>query len=347
MALLFPFTKCSSVVPLVALFVLFICGLQMTGVHSVGVCYGKIADNLPSDSDVVNHCHANGINKIRLYYPDTNVLNALRGSNIEVLLDVPVEHVKTLAQDPNQARIWVNNNIKAYFPSVRFKYIAVGNEISPIKHVEFAPFVGPAIENVHNAIVEAGLQGQIKVSTATYSALLTNTWPPQNSIFNPDWRGFTDPIVKLLKDNNLPLLVNIYPYFSYIYNTKDIPLSYALFTDSGRNSAGYQNLFDALVDSMYYALEKSGAPNVEIVVSETGWPSYGHPAATTDNARTYYRNLINHVRNGTPKKSGRNIETFLFAMFDENRKGGDETERHFGLFYPDRNSKYDQLNFNN
>lgn len=164
-------------------------------------------------------------------------------------------------------------------------------------------------------------------------------------MFNPDWRGFTDPIVKLLRDNNLPLLVNIYPYFSYIYNTKDIPLSYALFTDSGTNSAGYQNLFDALVDSMYYALEKSGAPNVEIVVSETGWPSYGHPAATTDNARTYYTNVINHVGNGTPKKPGREIETFLFAMFDERGKGGDETERHFGLFYPDRNSKYDQLNF--
>lgn len=127
-----------------------------------------MADNLPSEYDVVNHCHANGINKIRIYYPDTNVYNALRGSNIEVLVDVPNEHVKTLAQDPNQARNWVNNNIKAYFPSVKFRYIAVGNEISPIKNVQLATFVGPAIENVHNAIVEAGLQDQIKVSTATY-----------------------------------------------------------------------------------------------------------------------------------------------------------------------------------
>ncbi|KAG5624404.1 hypothetical protein H5410_009622 [Solanum commersonii] len=322
MALLFLFTKNFSIVPMVALFVLLMCGIQMTRVYSVGVCYGRTADNLPSESDVVNHCHAN----------DTNVLNGLRESNIEVLVDVPNEHVKTLAQDPNQARNWVNNNIKAYFPSIKFRYIAVGNEIIPIKHVEFAPFVGPAIENVHNAIVEAGLQNQIK-------SLNRDIFNLVNKYMASIKQGFTDPIVKLLRDNNLPLLVNIYPYFSYIYNMKDIPLSYA--------SAGYQNLFDALVDSMYYALEKSGAPDVKIVVSETGWPSYGHLAATTDNARTYYTNLIDHVRNGTPKKPGREIETFLFAMFDERGKGGDETERHFGLFYPDRNSKYGQLNFNN
>ncbi|PHU29629.1 Glucan endo-1,3-beta-glucosidase [Capsicum chinense] len=94
---------------------------------------------------------------------------------------------------------------------------------------------------------------------------------------------------------------------------------------------------------MYFAIEKARGPNVEIVVSETGWPSEGNPSATKENAQTYYRNLVNHVKGGVgiPKKPGKIIETYLFAMFDENQKQGEATEKHFGLFYPNKTAKYD------
>ncbi|MQL25237.1 hypothetical protein EI011_24430, partial [Escherichia coli] len=113
-----------------------------------------------------------------------------------------------------------------------------------------------------------------------------------------------------------------------------IPLPFALFTEPNPNSAGYRNLFDALLDSMYAAVQKTGGPNIPIVVSESGWPSDGGFATSTENAATYYSNLIAHVKgnSGTPMKPGTSIETFLFAMFDENLKGGDEVEKHFGLF---------------
>jgi len=62
---------------------------------------------------------------------------------------------------------------------------------------------------------------------------------------------------------------------------------YTLFTQQGTNNFGYQNLFDAMLDSKYTALEKMGAPNLEIVVSESGWPSLGGDGALVENAHAY------------------------------------------------------------
>ena len=101
----------------------------MTGVHAIGVCYGVNGDNLPSASDVVQLYRSNGINQMRIYFPDTNALNALSGSNIGVIMDVPNSALSSLASDPSAAATWVQSNVQA-IPGVNFKYIAVGNEVS-------------------------------------------------------------------------------------------------------------------------------------------------------------------------------------------------------------------------
>nr|XP_048323702.1 glucan endo-1,3-beta-glucosidase-like isoform X3 [Ziziphus jujuba var. spinosa] len=279
---------------------LFISSLNISaGAQSIGVCNGRLGNNLPSEADAVQFFKDNGITRMRIYEPYQSTLQALRGSNIELTIGILNKNLQGL-NDPAAATDWVQKNVRD-FPDVKFRYIAVGNEV----HVEDAEtrYLLPAMQNIQSAISAANLQDQIKVSTAIYSGLLENSFPPSTSAF----RGGT-----VVHDPNTNL--------------------------------DYQNLFDALVDSVYAALEKAGGQNLKVVVSESGWPSEGGADASVSNAQTYYKNLIDHVKNGTPKRSGA-IETYLFAMFDENTKDGNEVERHFGLFTADKQPKY-QLNFN-
>ncbi|XP_058079560.1 glucan endo-1,3-beta-glucosidase-like isoform X2 [Magnolia sinica] len=299
------------------------------------------ANNLPPPTEVVDLYKSKNIGRLRLYDPNATALQALRGSNIQVILDVPRDNLQDLANSPGAANSWVQNNVQNYWPDVQFKYISVGNEVIPNS---LAQFVLPAMQNIQTAISSAGLQDQIKVSTAVATTVLQTSYPPSNGSFTNAAHGILEPIVRFLVSNQAPLLANVYPYFSHVNDPNSVPLQYALFTSSTVNRDGslsYRNLFDAIVDALYSALERVSGSSVEIVVSESGWPSAGGTVATVDNARTYNSNLIRHVGQGTPKRPGKAIETYVFAMFNENQKEGEEVERNFGLFFPDKRPVYE------
>ncbi|KAK7816040.1 glucan endo-1 [Quercus suber] len=209
-------------------------------------------------------------------------------------------------------------NIIPYVLDVKISYITAGDEIKPSDPL--AQYVGPAIQNLNNAITGSNLQ--IKVSTAIDMSLFgIITLHLQAHLV------IVQTIVSILVNANAPLFANVYPYFAYI----------GVVVQDG--NLGYQNLFDAIVDVLYSALEKIGGAKLTTIVMESGWPSDGNDGvATVDNAGTYYKNLISHVKNGTPKRPGP-LETYLFALFDEDQKGPAETEKHYGLFSPTKQPK--------
>ncbi|KAL1809204.1 hypothetical protein ACET3Z_026194 [Daucus carota] len=338
-------------------------------VQPIGVCYGTFGNSQPPAREAVSLVQSVGIGRMRLYGPDHNALPALGNTNIEVTLGVPNDELEWVASSQDNANEWIQGNVQNY-KQVKFRYIVVGNGISPVldfKTSQYAPFLLPALQNIQSAIFAAGLQKRIKVTSAfDQTELLHQSFPPSQGELRTEIREFIDPIISLLVKNNAPILVNLHPYFDYIYkmpnnpielasskSKQDVRLQYALFQIPNKplvqdGPLGYSNVFDAMVDSVYSALEKAGGSSLDIVVSEIGWPQASWSAdnhiANNQNAATHNNRLINHVRiGGTPKRPQKRIETYIYALFDENLKG-DESQRHWGIFWNDKQAKY-QINF--
>ncbi|KAK3029903.1 hypothetical protein RJ639_038526 [Escallonia herrerae] len=308
----------------------------------VGVNYGLLGNNLPPPSQVIALLKSRGIARVRLFAPVQDVLTALENSGIEVILGTLNEDLQNLGGDLLFAMSWVKNNVLPYADTIKFRCISAGNEVIPS---DLAIHVFPAMKNLNTAL-RASYLGEISVSTSVSTLVLGTSYPPSQGEFSEDVKSIMQPIAKFLVQNNFPLLVNVYPYFSYIYNPQDIPLSYALFNSSEvvvrDGKLKYKNLFDATTDAVYSALEKVGGGDIDVVISESGWPSNENgDIATISNAKMYVNSLVQHVSGttGTPKRPGKSIETYVFATFNENLKPPG-TEQNFGLYYPNMTEVY-------
>lgn len=303
-------------------------------------------DNLPAPRDVIALYVRCGIPAIRIFEPNHDVLEALRGSNLAVALGTRNEDITKMATDQQFANDWANTNILPYKNNVWFRWITVGNEVVPS---EYAPYIARAMDNLDRAICASCLG--VKITTVVAMNALSTSYPPSASAFSEAAIGPMKDISAYLIRTNSPLMLNVYPYFAYASDTNSISLEYA----AGFKSDGppnvidgdftYHNIFDAMVDAVHVALEKIGARNIPISISESGWPTDGNDPSITNmnNAFAYNSNHYYHVLNhGTPRRPSEIMDLFAFAMFDENQKAAG-VEPNFGLFYPNMIPKYPLL----
>ncbi|TVU38711.1 hypothetical protein EJB05_12095, partial [Eragrostis curvula] len=162
-----------------------------------------------------------------------------------------------------------------------------------------------------------------------------------------------------------------------------ITLDYALGNPNpgvrdGNTGLMYYNLLDAQLDATYHAMEalgqytstlssmkasaRSAGRRVRLAVTESGWPSRGRvhhgpprsrrlldgagDAASVANAQAYNNNLIKRIlsgNTGTPYRPDANLDVYIFALFNEDKKSADpdDTENNFGLFYPNMQKVYE------
>ncbi|KAK7341488.1 hypothetical protein VNO80_24419 [Phaseolus coccineus] len=317
----------------------------------IGVNYGQVADNLPAPEVSAELLKSTTVGKVRLYGADPAIIKALANSGIGIVIGAANGDIPSLASDPDSATQWVNANVLPHYPESNITLIAVGNEIIKSGDDGLASQLLPAMQNVQNALNSASLGGKIKVSTVHSMAVLTQSEPPSAGSFDPALMDILQPLVAFLKNNESPFAINPYPFFAYQSDPRPETLAFCLFQPhSGRVDQGsgkvYSNMFDAQVDAVHSGLSSMGLEDMEIVIAETGWPSRGDTnevGATLENARAYNGNLIAHLRSmvGTPSMPGKSVDTFIFALYDEDLKPGPASERAFGLFKTDLTMAYD------
>ncbi|KAJ6401372.1 hypothetical protein OIU84_016731 [Salix udensis] len=286
---------------------LLLCVVTFADAGSIGVNYGRIANNLPSAVKVA-------LDRVKVYDTDPAVLKALSGSGVKVTVDLPNGLLYSAAKYPAFARSWVQKNVVAYHPSTQIEAIAVGNEVFVDPH-NTTKFLIPAMKNIHQALVKFNLHSTIKVSSPIALSALQSSYPSSAGSFRPELiEPVFKPMLDFLRQTGSYLMVNAYPFFAYESNS------------------------DRCLRLKY--------DDVKMVVTETGWPSKGDEnevGASVENAAAYNGNLIRRILTGggTPLRPQADLTVYLFALFNENEKDGPTSERNYGLFYPDQQKVYD------
>ncbi|KAL5222780.1 hypothetical protein ABZP36_027493 [Zizania latifolia] len=281
----------------------------------LGVNYGTVADDLPSAARSVELLRAAGAGSVKIYDANADILRALAGTCLPVSVMVPNEAIPSLAASPADADEWVVGNIAPHFPAAWVVYLLVGNE----------------------------------VGTTLAMDALAASYPPSAGAFREDIaESVMRPLLQFLNATGSYYFVDAYPYFAWEANHQSISLDYALFqgapsthyVDPGTGFT-YTNLLDQMLDAVVSAMAKLGCGNVKVklAISETGWPTAGdidELGANVNNAATYNRNLAARMAKhpGTPARPGAKMPVFLFSLYNENQKPGPDTERHWGLYYP-------------
>lgn len=316
----------------------------------VGVNYGRQGNNIQSPYQTIRLLENMNITFVKLYDADSETLRLLSKTNIQVSIMVPNEEISNIALNQSLANLWVRENVLAYYPDTRIRFILVGNEVLSYNRSSDRRVwhnLVPAMQKIKKSLVAKNIRN-IKIGTPLAMDMMESTFPPSTGKFRANiLSDVMEPLLHFLNSTKSYFFLDVYPYYAWSRNPTRVSLDYALFeggngttyTDhtSGLN---YTNLLDQMLDSVAFAMSNLGYDDIKLAISETGWPHSGdleEPGANMYNAATYNRNLVKKLtaqRTGTPARPGAVIPTFIFSLYDENRKSGPGTERHWGLRHP-------------
>ncbi|XP_071698098.1 glucan endo-1,3-beta-glucosidase 6-like [Rutidosis leptorrhynchoides] len=332
---------------LILLLIPFFC--WMKPVNGIGANWGTQSSHPLPPETVVRMLVENGIQKVKLFDADYGALRALSKSGIQVMVGIPNDLLATMAGSMKAADKWVSKNVSDHLSnSVDIRYVAVGNEpFLATYNGSFLRYTFPALRNIQAALVKAGHGNKVKVTVPQNADVYSSsTSAPSSGDFRADIHDYIFQITKFLNDNGSPFTVNIYPFIS-LYIDSNFPVEYAFFDGQATpvNDGGttYTNMFDANYDTLVWALQKNGFPNMGIIVGEIGWPSDGDRNGNIEYAQRFMQGFMTHIAQGkgTPMRQGP-IEAYLFSLIDEDGKSiqPGNFERHWGVFYFDGQPKY-------
>lgn len=315
----------------------------------IGINYGQIANDLPAPNRVLSLLNSINISRVKLYDADPNVLSAFANSNVEFVISISNGNLQNMTSSSN-AQSWIQQNVQPYISQTKISCILVGNEVLAGTDTQLMSYLLPAMQAVNTALQNLGLNQQVFVTTAHSLAILANSFPPSAGSFSPSISSYIQPILNFHSEFNSPFLINAYPFFAYADNPDQVSLDYVLFepnngTVDATTNLTYDNMLYAQMDAVYFAMKAMGHTDIAIKISETGWPSKGDPnqaGASVENAALYNGNLLRRIqeKQGTPANPTVPIDVYVFALFNENLKPGQTSERNYGLYYPNGTPVY-------
>ncbi|PIA59622.1 hypothetical protein AQUCO_00400485v1 [Aquilegia coerulea] len=268
------------------------------------------------------------------------------------MVGVANEEVLGIGESPSVAATWINKNVGSYLPATNITAIAVGSEVlSTIPHV--ASVLVPAMSYLHRALVASNLNFQVKISSPQSMDVISRSFPPSTATFNSTWNSTIYQFLQFLKNTGSFYMLNVYPYYGYISGDGIFPIEYALFQQLSPTKQivdpntvfRYTSMFDAMVDAAYYSMGALNFSGIPIIVTESGWPWLGgvnEPDATVENAETYNNNLIRRVLNNTgpPGQPSLPVSTYIYELFNEDKRRGPISEKNWGMFYTNGTAVY-------
>lgn len=265
---------------------------------------------------------------------------------MKVIFGVPNSDLKNLSQNVIPTRL--QTVIKQH--NANISLISVGNE-PLLGGDEYKDFLVPACNNLYSWLLIEGLK--IGVTIAQNFEIVGGSWPPSITRIKSEFVGIIQQTCEVARKSGAPFMINIYPYYAHKENLKDVPLGYCLFQNKQpqftdpNNGLKYFNIFDAQVDGMHAALKAIGCDDLEIVIGECGWPTFGGVDTTIENGRIFNQNLIDHCTSGkgTPLRPNKNVRCFIFEMYNENDKphADNPVEPYWGWYHAQQegwNQKY-------
>ncbi|KAJ6671784.1 GLUCAN ENDO-13-BETA-GLUCOSIDASE BG1-RELATED-RELATED [Salix viminalis] len=262
------------------------------------------------------------VSRLKLYDSNPKVLLAFSNSNVEFIVGIGNEYLQDMA-DPVKAQNWVQQNLQPYLAQTKITCISVGNEVFMSNDTPLWSNLLPAMKMLYKTLVDLGLDKQVIVTSAHPYTVIGISYPPSSGTFRQDIIEYMHAILAFHSQTKSPFLINAYPFFAYKDDPTQTSLEYVLFqpnqgmTDPNTN-LHYDNMLYAQVDAVYSAIKAVGYTDVEVKISETGWPSKGDPSevgSTVQNAELYPSNLLKRIqkKEGTPAKPSVPIDIYVFC----------------------------------
>ncbi|KAJ6824405.1 putative glucan endo-1,3-beta-glucosidase 7 [Iris pallida] len=317
----------------------------------IGVNYGQVADNLPPPDATARLLQSTSISKVPLYGADPAIIRSLANTGISITIGASNGDIPALAADPSAASGWVSANVLPFLPSSAISTVSVGNEIFQLADPSLSTQLLPAMQNLRSALAASPLSSSVKVSTVNTMAVLSQSEPPSSGAFHPELLPSLRGVLGFLNQTGSPFMINPYPFLRL--QLRPPPGDPRLLPLPAQRRQARRQDRDHLHQHVRRAARRGQVRARGGRVRGDGDRGGGDRVALPGGRGRARRQRgeregVQWQSGQAPAVEGRHalmpgkpVDTYIFALYDEDLKPGPTSERSFGLFRPDLTMTYD------